>query len=178
MRRRYHDRVSARRKWKWLEWPTDAPGGFYKRDWWRQLERQRFACLLCGHDDRKLFMSRVIPPSRGGTNYIGNIVGLCSHCTHRRHGMTIMEYRIKEIRARRTLARLEAGADPRAIFGLGESPVKPRFKKPLGVIEYGKRKGFIRPDGRPVVTADPDACTCRGQGAHILGSPVCFEEAS
>jgi hypothetical protein len=160
---------------KWHSYP-DAPGGHYQRDWNRVVERQDHRCAICGVDDR-LFQSKRIPISRGGTNYAGNLIGLCWDCKIKKRGKTLMELRMKEIRAQRLYELISTpGVNVREVLGLPAEPtVKARFRKRLGIVEYGKAKGFLRPDGRAVYASDPDGCTCKKQGAHILGSPVCWE---
>jgi len=163
---------------KWQSYPG-APGGHYQRDWNRVLDRQDYRCYLCGKSDEdvRIFQCKRVPVSRGGTNYAGNLIGLCWDCKIKKRGKTLMELRMKQIRDQRLYELVSTpGVNIRQVLGLSAEPaVKPRFRKRLGIVEYGKAKGFLRPDGRPVFASDPDGCTCKKQGAHIIGSPVCWE---
>lgn len=56
-----------------------AEGSHTAAEWQAVVWRQGFACALCG-EVKPLTRDHVIPLSRGGTNDIGNIQGLCKPC--------------------------------------------------------------------------------------------------
>lgn len=95
---------------EWISY-AQAPGGHYKRDWHRILERQRHCCAYCGKpagEERRLYRVRLVPARRGGTNNVGNLIGLCGTCKRDKVGLTWMEMRIKGIRSRRNCERVMA----------------------------------------------------------------------
>jgi len=57
-----------------------AKGGFTAREW--ELRKQEFGyrCAYCGRKTKKLTADHYIPLSKGGTNYIDNIVPACIRC--------------------------------------------------------------------------------------------------
>lgn len=60
-----------------------AEGSFSNSEWLGVCERQAHKCAGCG-ECKPLARDHVIPLSRGGTNYISNIQGLCKSCNSRK----------------------------------------------------------------------------------------------
>jgi 5-methylcytosine-specific restriction endonuclease McrA len=74
-------------------------GSYSVRDWMRLVNRYRGCCAYCGKHGN-LTADHCIPVSRGGSNYIGNILPACMTCNSSKNARTIMEWRLwKERRA-------------------------------------------------------------------------------
>lgn len=91
-----------------------APGTFTTEEWTALVAQYAGRCAYCG-EEAELIVEHRIPLSRGGTNWIENIVPACRKCNARKHRMTESEFRAR-------LGR-EAGmrpaatpSDPRAAF--------------------------------------------------------------
>ena len=159
---------TVKAKWTWLEWPG-VPGGYYRRDLHQVFGRQEYRCAVCGRDDERLYGVRRIPASRGGTNFVGNLVGLCARCKEAKRGLTMSEFRMKEIRSQRRYDELIANHKPGPPQGNG-MPARRHRRFMALAIEHG----FMRAENVPVLASDPDGCVCKkGQAAHIRGSLVC-----
>ncbi len=59
-----------------------APGSFTAAQWEVVKARQGYKCLRCGRKEPEITLTidHRIPLSKGGTNYISNIDGLCLSC--------------------------------------------------------------------------------------------------
>src|ERR1035437_2924333 len=57
-----------------------AEGSHTFGEWRALLEDSGYACSYCGCTDKPLARDHVIPISRGGSNYISNIVPACKPC--------------------------------------------------------------------------------------------------
>ena len=52
-------------------------------EWQAKLELFGHCCAYCGRGGIELFRSRIVPPSRGGSNAIDNVVPSCRPCNSR-----------------------------------------------------------------------------------------------
>lgn len=68
-----------------------APGQFSVADMRRLLSRSGGRCFYC--PQLATTADHVVPLSRGGTNFIGNIVPACRTCNSSKNARTIMEWR-------------------------------------------------------------------------------------
>lgn len=145
------------------QWPGRV-GGYSEKDWLDLQRRQDYRCAHCGRS-RRLFRVRKVPPSKGGTNFIGNIIGLCDECKDWMHGKCYSQLRYlvpaSELRIQR-----QGG-----LRGAGKAFPYRRHQR---FMSLAVERGFMREPGVAYLATDPDACTCtRGQAPHRLGSPVC-----
>lgn len=62
---------------------VDAPGHFTAGEWLELQEKQKNLCAGC-FLPKKLTVDHIVPLSKGGSNYIGNIQGLCLSCNSRK----------------------------------------------------------------------------------------------
>ncbi len=59
-------------------------GRHTQKEWEAKLEQYNYRCVYCGKKLDKPSKDHLIPISRGGTNYIGNIVPSCWDCNHKK----------------------------------------------------------------------------------------------
>jgi 5-methylcytosine-specific restriction endonuclease McrA len=71
---------------------VNATGSFTRKEFMALCESQEWRCLCCGRSDVGLTADHIVPLSRGGTNDIGNIQGLCGFCNGRKF-TEIIDYR-------------------------------------------------------------------------------------
>lgn len=78
-----------------------APGAHIKHDrekiWIRQ--NGKCAACACGLVQEETHLDHIIPLSRGGTNYEGNIQLLCQQCNSRKSMKTPIEYRVRDLKS-------------------------------------------------------------------------------
>jgi 5-methylcytosine-specific restriction endonuclease McrA len=86
-----------------------APGSFSDRDWLRLVERHRGRCTFCNAQPDRLTVEHVIPLSRGGSNWIGNILPACRSCNSSKNDSLLVEWRQREFVALRNATRLAYG---------------------------------------------------------------------
>lgn len=74
--------------------PEASPGAL-RTKWWRLrtavFERDSFTCRYCGTEDyerRWLVADHVVPPEKGGTDELDNLVTACRPCNKRKGGRT------------------------------------------------------------------------------------------
>lgn len=75
----------------------DAPGTFTEADWKEKLAYYGYRCRYCGIDKREtkegwLEADHAIPLSRGGANFISNIVPACKSCNCSKGTKTLKEF--------------------------------------------------------------------------------------
>lgn len=70
-----------------------APGDFSAKEWLDLVAQFGGRCAYCGAQS-PLEADHRIPVSRGGTNYIENILPSCVRCNRRKFNMTETEFRI------------------------------------------------------------------------------------
>jgi len=58
----------------------NAEGSYTKEQWIEVCEMQGYKCNWCYKWFEKLTMDHIVPFSKGGSNYIENIQGLCGFC--------------------------------------------------------------------------------------------------
>lgn len=68
-----------------------SDGDYSQYEWNLLVEKQDGRCLACGKKT-KLTVDHVVPLSKGGSNYISNIQGLCMKCNASKHDK-IKDYR-------------------------------------------------------------------------------------
>lgn len=69
-----------------------APGAYSTADWRLLVDLFDGRCAYCG-SDRPLQPDHRVALSRGGSNYIGNILPACGLCNRRKHTMSEEEFR-------------------------------------------------------------------------------------
>jgi 5-methylcytosine-specific restriction endonuclease McrA len=74
-----------------------AIGKFTRQEWLRLLRSAGFKCSYCGKKltRRNATPDHKIPLSRGGTNWITNIIPACLPCNQRKNALTEIEYRLR-----------------------------------------------------------------------------------
>jgi hypothetical protein len=82
---RQTDRLSGYRR-------RGAKGRFSDRDWCRLVARHGGQCAYC-HIAPATTRDHVIPVSRGGTSWIGNILPACESCNSSKHNKLLIEWR-------------------------------------------------------------------------------------
>jgi 5-methylcytosine-specific restriction endonuclease McrA len=53
---------------------------------------QNKCCYYCGASEKPLQVEHLVPVSKGGTNFISNIVLACAHCNASKHSKTDLEF--------------------------------------------------------------------------------------
>jgi 5-methylcytosine-specific restriction endonuclease McrA len=81
--RRGHPEIFRHRKAIARARKRGASGSHTLEEWQRRLEAFAFRCAYCRRGDVELCRSRIVPPSRGGSNAIDNIVPACRPCNSR-----------------------------------------------------------------------------------------------
>ena len=90
----------------------EAQGSFTGAEWHALLEQWGNVCAYCGGGG-PLEAEHRIPLSRGGTNYIENILPACRGCNGTKHKMTEEEFRARlHVERRAAPARERGGAAP------------------------------------------------------------------
>lgn len=85
------ERVSAMHARRYAR-SRGADGSHTALEWLAVCERQNHCCARCG-GRKKLTRDHIVPLSKGGTNYIENIQGLCHSCNSSKRANTV-DYRI------------------------------------------------------------------------------------
>lgn len=72
-------------------------GSFTPAEWLGKLEEFHNCCAYCGSPtidilESALTIDHIVPLSRGGSNFIDNIVPACSRCNFEKHTMTAEEF--------------------------------------------------------------------------------------
>ena len=72
----------------------NAEGDFTLGEWNSKLEEYNYRCAYCGCelDTDIITIDHVIPISRGGPNYIENLVPACRSCNSKKHTKTADEF--------------------------------------------------------------------------------------
>ena len=86
VRRAMHERRRAR--------SLRAPGSYSFLEWLQLVAEYRGRCAYCGLE-APLDADHRIPLSRGGSNFIGNIVPACRPCNLRKHMLTEAQFRAR-----------------------------------------------------------------------------------
>lgn len=73
---------------------NELVGKFTESDWKRLVNYYRGRCAYCGNES-VLTVDHVVPLSRGGTNYIGNLLPACQSCNSSKHNLFLVEWRFK-----------------------------------------------------------------------------------
>lgn len=71
---------------------ANAVGRYSTKDYIRLLRRNLNKCYYC-HEKEANSIDHVLPLSRGGTNYIGNIVPACGSCNYSKGPRTLTEWK-------------------------------------------------------------------------------------
>ena len=80
---------------------ANAGGSFTGAEWRALLESFGHRCSYCGSGG-PLHADHRVPLSRGGTNYIGNILPACARCNLRKHALIEEEFRARLEQERRS----------------------------------------------------------------------------
>jgi 5-methylcytosine-specific restriction endonuclease McrA len=70
---------------------AEAPGDFTVEEFAALCEAHEYRCVYCGCDG-KMTADHAIPLSRGGSNYISNIVPACKSCNSSKGTRTVEEF--------------------------------------------------------------------------------------
>jgi len=68
----------------------NAEGKFTGQEWTEVKLKQNDICLIC-KEVKKLTIDHIIPLSKGGSNYISNIQGLCFECNSNKRDFLMEE---------------------------------------------------------------------------------------
>jgi 5-methylcytosine-specific restriction endonuclease McrA len=88
---RAHPEVGRAKANKYRARRAAAEGSFTPEQWLRLVKAYGGRCAYCG-EKAPLVVEHVVPVSRGGTNYIENIVPACQPCNARKHRLTDGEF--------------------------------------------------------------------------------------
>jgi 5-methylcytosine-specific restriction endonuclease McrA len=77
-----------------------SPGSFTAEEFEALCERYGNRCLACGDTSATLQADHVVPPTRGGSNDIGNIQPLCGAC-NRKKFVSVIDYRTGGLQKKR-----------------------------------------------------------------------------
>jgi 5-methylcytosine-specific restriction endonuclease McrA len=71
-----------------------AEGSHTGQEWQEKFKRAGYMCHYCGKElyDRNVTKDHIIPLSRGGSNYISNIVPACQPCNSSKGSRTAFEF--------------------------------------------------------------------------------------
>ena len=81
-RRRAHARPSEQRRRAVLK---GSIGSFTPQEWDSLIEVYKHRCAYCGKKTKRLTVDHIIPLSKGGENFISNIIPACSYCNSSKH---------------------------------------------------------------------------------------------
>lgn len=81
-RRRHPDKVRHRRSIARAR-ARGATGSHTLAEWLALIEKYEGRCASCGIAGEPLLRSRIVPPTHGGSNDIGNILPRCRPCSSR-----------------------------------------------------------------------------------------------
>lgn len=84
---------------------ANAIGNFTSRDYLKLLRRTLGKCYYCTKNEANS-IDHVLPLSRGGTNFIGNIVPACGSCNYSKGPRTIAEWKYGKSLCTRDVRRL------------------------------------------------------------------------
>ncbi len=72
----------------------NAEGSFILEEWSSKLKEYDYRCAYCGCElgSGMITIDHQIPLSRGGTNFIDNLVPACKSCNSKKHTKTADEY--------------------------------------------------------------------------------------
>ena len=80
-------------------------GNFGKTDWVKLLRRFNYLCAYCKLN-KATTIDHVIPISKGGTNFIGNILPACVSCNSSKQQMLLIEWRVYRDRSNRPIKKI------------------------------------------------------------------------
>lgn len=63
----------------------NAEGSYTAEEWLELCEKQDWKCIDCGKEDKNMTVGHALPLSKGGSNYISNIIGQCLPCNLKQH---------------------------------------------------------------------------------------------
>lgn len=90
---RYYATHRSERLTKTRSYYERLVGSFSEKQWRELVNRFGGVCAYCG--DRPVeHRDHVVPVSRGGSNYIGNILPACAKCNLSKGRLTLMEWRL------------------------------------------------------------------------------------
>lgn len=72
---------------------SGAKGSWTYEEWLDLLDAYGHTCAYCGVKDSKLTQDHVVPLSRGGSNYIENILPACFPCNRSKRDKLVVEWR-------------------------------------------------------------------------------------
>jgi 5-methylcytosine-specific restriction endonuclease McrA len=78
-----------------------AEGSYTARDWLRLVNRFGGRCAYCGKQAEVLHADHVVPLSRGGTSWIGNVLPACAPCNLSKGSKLLVEWRRTALAAMR-----------------------------------------------------------------------------
>lgn len=92
--RKHPDKAQARRQ-KRAERLAAAEGSHTQEEWHGKLSEFNYRCAYCGCqlDRTNLCKDHVVPISKGGSNWIFNIVPACRSCNSRKRDKDAEEFR-------------------------------------------------------------------------------------
>jgi 5-methylcytosine-specific restriction endonuclease McrA len=106
-RRNLNKLRKAARRYYWKNWQRKrvehhaavakrkgAPGTYSSREWLKLLAAYRYRCAYCHRrlTRKSASADHAVPLTRGGTNWIENIVPACLSCNQRKNFLTAQEY--------------------------------------------------------------------------------------
>lgn len=76
--------VKQARKARYRGRLLNATGSFTREEWKVRIIQFGNRCAYCGRKSKRLTPDHYIPLSKGGTNFIDNVIPACQHCNRRK----------------------------------------------------------------------------------------------
>ncbi len=76
--------VKQARKARYRGRLLNATGSFTREEWKARKTQFGNRCAYCGRESKRLTPDHYIPLSKGGTNFIDNVIPACQHCNRRK----------------------------------------------------------------------------------------------
>jgi len=100
-----HPEVKQARKARYRSRLLKAEGSFTREEWETRKIQFSNRCVYCDRESKRLTPDHYIPLSKGGTNFIDNIVPACQDCNRRKWSKDPSAFKLSR-RAQAIFARL------------------------------------------------------------------------
>lgn len=70
-----------------------AIGSHTPEEWLAKLALYKYHCAYCGRKMKRLTKDHLMPLSKGGTDFIDNIIPACPFCNASKHDRSLLEWR-------------------------------------------------------------------------------------
>lgn len=95
---RAHPIVGVLRAIKRRARKANSEGSYSAKEWDDLCRSYLGACVYCGVQPEKLTADHIVPLSKGGSNFIENIVPACKSCNSSKHNKSLLSFLFKRMR--------------------------------------------------------------------------------